>query len=151
MFSACVPVGVASTSKIPDAKMKASTFYSEYHYPYYGRLNGSRGHGAWCTKTKTNRTDYLQVDMGNEYSVCSVATQGHKNHGARTTSYKLHFSSNAVTWNTYNENNAERVSSLTHSVFCLSLCAFLLFFLSFVIRCDCTSMCSDTLCNSMTQ
>ena len=129
MFSACRPVGVASTSTIPDAKMTASTFYSEHYYPYYGRLNGSRGYGAWCAKTATDRTDYLQVDMGKEYTVCAVATQGHKDSRTGTTSYKLHFSSNAITWNTYNENNAEKVSSLTHSVFCLSYCAFLSFFL----------------------
>ena len=117
LFSACVPIGVASTSKIPDAKMTASTFHSKYYYLYYGRLNGSRGRGAWCTKTKTDRTEYPRVDMGNEYSVCAVATQGHKDSRTQTTSYKLHFSSNTITWNTYNENNAERVSSLTHSVF----------------------------------
>lgn len=149
LFSACVPLGVVNTSKIPDDKMTASTFYSKYYYPYYGRLNGSRGHGAWCTKTVTDRTDYLQVDMGNEYSVCAVATQGLKDSRTGTTSYKLCFSSNAITWNTYNENNVERVSSLTHSVFCISLCAFLLFSLSFVIRCDFTTMFSDTLCNTI--
>ena len=100
--------------------MTASTYYNYNYYPYYGRLNGSRGNGAWCTKTTTDRTDYLQVDMGKEYTVCAVATHGPKNDNAWTTSYKLHFSSNAITWNTYNENNAEKVSSLTHSVFCLS-------------------------------
>ena len=126
-----MPVGVASTSNIPDAKMTASTFHSKYYYPYYGRLNGSRGRGAWCTKTRVNRTDYLQVDMGKEYSVCAVATQGHNRGNYWVTSYKLHFSSKAVIWNTYNENNAERVSSLTHSVFCLS---FFFFFLS--LFCD---------------
>ena len=143
-----MPVGVASTSKIPDAKMTASTFHSKYYYPHYGRLNGSRGRGAWCTKTRVNRTDYLQVDMGKEYSVCAVATQGHNRGNYWVTSYKLHFSSKPVIWNTYNENNAERVSSLTHSVFCLS---FFFLSLSFVICFDFTTMCSDALYNNMTQ
>ncbi|CAH3174395.1 unnamed protein product [Porites evermanni] len=109
--SACVPLGVASKSSIPDARMTASTYYNYEYYPYYGRLNGSRGHGAWCTDTTTDRTDYLQVDMGKEYTVCAVATQGHKDSRTGTTSYKLHFSSNAITWNTYNENNEEKVFS----------------------------------------
>ena len=136
MFAACIPVGVASTSKIPDAKMTASTFHSEHYYPYYGRLNGRRGYGAWCAKTATDRTDYLQVDMGKEYSVCAVATQGHKSGNHWVTSYKLHFSSNAITWNTYNENNVERVSSLTLSVYFvfLTMPFFLLFFYS--LFCD---------------
>ncbi|CAH3028083.1 unnamed protein product [Porites evermanni] len=59
----CMPVGVASTSKIPDAKMTASTFHRH--------------------------------NSGNHW----------------VTSYKLNFSSNAITWKTYNENNAERVFS----------------------------------------
>lgn len=89
--------------------MTASSYFDRNYYPYYGRLNGSRGFGAWCTKTKADRTDYLQVDMGNEYSVCAVATQGPKNDNAWTTSYKIHFSSKAVTWNTYTDNNVDRV------------------------------------------
>lgn len=106
---ACVPLGVARKSSIPDARMTASTYHSSSYYPYYGRLHGSRGHGTWCTKTTTDRTDYLQVDMGKEYSVCAVATQGHNSGNHWVTNYKLRFSSNAITWNTYNGNNMERV------------------------------------------
>lgn len=130
--------------------MTASSYFDRNYYPYYGRLNGSRGFGAWCTKTKADRTDYLQVDMGNEYSVCAVATQGPKNDNAWTTSYKIHFSSKAVTWNTYTDNNVDRVSLLTHLAFCLSQCLSPLLF-SFLICCDFTTMFSDAICQSMTQ
>ena len=50
--------------RIPDARMIASSFYSNYTPPYYSRLNESSGHGGWCPKTRSDRTDYLQVDMG---------------------------------------------------------------------------------------
>ena len=100
---------VADRNKIPDDKRTASTIYSSF-YAYYGRLNKSRGGGAWCPKTEYDRTDYLQVDMGAVRSACAVATQ-RLNSGVWTTSYKLHVSLDGANWNTYQENNAEKVKN----------------------------------------
>ncbi|PFX14773.1 Lactadherin [Stylophora pistillata] len=105
----CGPVGVADTNTIPDARMTASSFYDSYRHPYYGRLNETRGSGAWCPKTKSNRTDYLQVDMGEVRFLCAVATQGYRRSSVWTTSYKLQLSTDGVTWNTYEETNIEKV------------------------------------------
>jgi len=103
----CGPVGVEDRNKIPDARMTASTYHTTY-YPYYGRLNENRGNGGWCTKTTTDRTDYLQADMGSVHSVCAVATQGQR--GSHwTPSYKVHLSADGVTWKSYKENNVEKV------------------------------------------
>ena len=101
---------VADANRIPNAQMTASNYYSSGYYPYYGRLNEARGFGGWCPKTeKGPRTDYLQVDLGIVHSVCAVATQGARNIDERTTSYILRMSKDEVTWNTYKENNAEKV------------------------------------------
>ena len=105
----CVPVAVADNDTIPDSALKASTFYNTYYHPYHGRLNETRGRGAWCPQTKSDRTDYLQVDMGTELSVCAVATQGALIIGEWTTSYKLDLSADGVTWETYKESNVEKV------------------------------------------
>ena len=102
-------------NKIPDARMTASTYASSNYYPYYGRLNENRGAGGWCTKTVTDRTDYLQVDMGAVHSVCAVATQGLGSVSAWTTSYKVHLSTDGVTWNSYKENNVEKVTEIMYS------------------------------------
>ena len=76
-FTACQAVGVADRNTIADARMTASTYYDSDHQPYYGPLNGKRGpNGAWCPKTTSDRSDYLQVDMGAVQSVCAVATEG---------------------------------------------------------------------------
>ncbi|KAL9970507.1 hypothetical protein ACROYT_G022893 [Oculina patagonica] len=109
VMGVCEPVGVADNNTIPDARMTASTFHNINYSPYYGRLNGTKGYGAWCTKTKSDRTDYLQVDMGAVRSVCAVATQGHGGGSHWTTSYKVHLSTDGVTWNVYKENNVEKV------------------------------------------
>ena len=105
----CSSVGVADRNIIPDSRMTESTFYNSNHYPYFGRLHQNRGRGGWCAKTKSDRTDYLQVDMGTVRSVCAVATQGLRTAFAWTTSYKLHLSTDGVTWNIYKETNIEKV------------------------------------------
>ena len=105
----CSSVGVADRNIIPDSRMTASTSNIDSYYPYYGRLHENRGNGGWCTKTTSDRTDYLQVDMGAVCSVCAVATQGLRGPTAWTTSYKLHLSTDGVTWNTYKETNIEKV------------------------------------------
>ena len=103
-------MGVADPNRIPNAQMTASSYYSSSYYPYYGRLNEARGNGGWCPKTQQGpRTGYLQVDLGTVHSVCAVATQGASNIDERTTSYILRMSKDGVTWNTYKENNAEKV------------------------------------------
>ncbi|XP_073250532.1 discoidin domain-containing receptor 2-like [Porites lutea] len=89
--------------------MTASTYYNSHLYPYYGRLNGHRGVGAWCPKTSNDRSDFLQVDMGEEYYVCAVATQGHKQGSHWAKSYKLQLSLQATTWETYSIDGAEKV------------------------------------------
>ena len=94
---------------IPDARMTASTHHSNY-YPYYGRLNENRGRATWCAKTTSDKTDFLQVDMGALKSVCAVETQGSRKDGVWTIRYKLHLSTDGVTWNVYKEDNVEKVN-----------------------------------------
>ena len=106
--SACEPLGVANRNILPDARMSASAVYSSSYQPYYGRLNEDRGAKRWCPKV-TDRTDYLQVDMGAVRYVCAVTTRGQRESSEWTTSYKLHLSSDGVTWNVYKENNVEKV------------------------------------------
>ena len=88
--------------------MTASTVYNSNYQPYYGRVNTKRGN-RWCPKTNSDRTDYLQVDMGAEHSVCAVATQRlNTNEYAKT--YYIRLSVDEVTWNTYEENKRKKVN-----------------------------------------
>ena len=113
--SECGAVGVEDRNKMPDLRMTASTFHNNHFYPHYGRLNGNRGNGAWCPKTATDRTDYLQVDKGAVHSACAVATQGSRVLSEWTTSYKLRLSTDKVTWSNYKENNVEKVTKIIYS------------------------------------
>ena len=109
IYLVCKSVGVADRNRIPDARMTASGFHSVRYYPFYGRLQGNRGSGAWCTKTSSDRTDYLQVDLGTVLDVCALATQGNQKGGQRTTTYKVHMSTDGINWNTYKEQSIEKV------------------------------------------
>ncbi len=110
----CGAGGVQDRNTIPDARMTASTFFNSAYHPYYGRLNEDREYKAWCTKISSGRTDYLQVDMGAVRSVCAVATQGQGYVSSWSTSYKLHLSTDGVTWNAYKETNVEKVNNITY-------------------------------------
>ena len=94
---------------ITDARLTATSVYRSSYNPYYGRLHETRGDGGWCPRLPTDRTDYLQVDMGVVHSVCAVATQGELASAEWTTSYRLQLSTNTITWNTYKETNIEKV------------------------------------------
>ena len=109
----CTAIGVAEDIyNIPDDQMTATSYYL-LCYSYKGRLNGGSG---WCAGSKEITDDYLQVDMGAEYSVCAVATQG-KESGSYVTSYTLSFSTDGVTWSTYQEEGEDKVLKL----FCKTL------------------------------
>ena len=103
----CEPIGVQDKNKIPDSSMTASSYFDGRYYPYYGRLHETRGHG-WAPKTKTDRTDYLQVDLGALHSVCALATQGRKE-GEWATRYKVSLSRDGVSWSFYQEDNKLKV------------------------------------------
>ena len=105
----CGPVGVTDNNTILDPRMTASSFFDGNYYPYYGRLRESRGNEAWCPRSQIDRTQYLQVDMGEVRFVCGVATQGRRSGPERTTSYKLQLSTNGIIWNIYRETNIEKV------------------------------------------
>ena len=113
--SVCGPVGVEDRNKIPDLRMTASSYPSSFFYPHYGRLSENRGNGAWCTRwSTTDRTEYLQVDMGEVHSVCAVATQGERISQEWTKSYKVHLSTDEVAWSSYKENNREKVTKIVY-------------------------------------
>jgi len=102
----CTAIGVsADIYTIPDDQMTATSNYRAY-YSYNGRLNGTSG---WCAESRDDYSDdYLQIDLGAEYLVCAVATQG-KSSGSYLTSYKLSFSTDGETWSFYQEDGEDKV------------------------------------------
>jgi len=98
------PVGIEDSSKIPDYRFTASSSGTN-KVPSLGRLNGAK---AWLPNTKNN-DEFLQIDLGSVYFVCSVATQGAPKANEWTKTYKIVTSLDNSNWTTYAENNVDKV------------------------------------------
>ena len=105
------PVGVASSTIIPDSQMTASSFWKEKINcgAMYGRLFNMSGFG-WCAgdNRTTDKSNWLQVDLGKEFYVGAVATQGGTWY-IYTTDFKLFYSSDEGTWQAYQNGNGEEL------------------------------------------
>ena len=88
--------------------------------PHYGRLRNNIG--AWSPRNNNNADDYLEINLGDVFFICAVATQGNQVGIEWTKSYKLHLF--LVDWIIYEENNKEKVctkskiSPLIEMIFC---------------------------------
>ena len=83
--------------------MTASSYLGD-KIPAYGRLF----HHAWCAGNN-NKSDWLQVDLGKEFYVGAVVTQGGSHHNSSTTDFKLLYSGDEQTWKTYQNRNGGEV------------------------------------------
>ena len=93
--------------------MTASSYHEdEQHSAKYGRLFDESGYG-WFPKNR-DKTDWLQVDLGEEFQVCAVATQGgnyDKEYKEWTTAFKLLYSSDDNNRKTYKDRKGVVVVS----------------------------------------
>ncbi|XP_022783225.1 uncharacterized protein LOC111324013 isoform X3 [Stylophora pistillata] len=109
-MSACdmTTIGLADGGKIPDSSFTATSIFNSRYQAQYGRLNKNK---AWAPKDKNNTNDYLQIDLLYEYIICAVATQGNPKYDVTewTTHYKIRFSLNDATFETYKKNNNDKV------------------------------------------
>ena len=87
----------------------SSHHWKEIFSAKYGRLFNESGYG-WLPKNN-KKTDWLQVDLGKEFLVCAVATQGGNYHKAWTTAFKLLYSSDDNNLKTYKDGNGVDVVS----------------------------------------
>ncbi|XP_078358616.1 uncharacterized protein LOC144643290 isoform X2 [Oculina patagonica] len=101
--TACQTQAIGVASKLPDKSFSASSSRSG-NEPYRGRLNG---YGAWSPSKNNDADDYLQIDLGDAFVICAVATQGHPLQDEWTTSYKLHLL--LTEWIIYKEKNTEKI------------------------------------------
>ncbi|EDO33997.1 predicted protein, partial [Nematostella vectensis] len=63
----------------------------------------------WAASTNTGAGDYLEVDLGAVFLLAGIATQGHPSENEFTRSYKLLMSLGGQQWETYKENNTDKI------------------------------------------
>ena len=86
--------------------MTASSFWEKdiRYAAKYGRLFNEAGFG-WCSRNNSESV-WLQADLGKEFYVGTVVTQGGSSY---TTEFKLRYSSDEGTWQTYQNRNGKEV------------------------------------------
>ena len=105
-------IGVASRDIVPDSSFSATSEYGPRYEAFNGRLNDDR---AWAPNGSSDPNDYLQIDLEYDFIICAVATQGNPAPTANewTTKYKIQLSLDGTTFDTYTENNTDKVGIIS--------------------------------------
>ena len=96
---------MSDPSIIPDSHMTASSEYKTCFKPAFARLDRHRGDG-WCSQWAKSNREWLQVDLGDIFQICGVASQGDFSGDQEYVSaFKLSFSSNGNDWTYYKKDD----------------------------------------------
>ncbi|KAK3105727.1 hypothetical protein FSP39_004342 [Pinctada imbricata] len=94
---AAIGLGVNNGRLIPDGAFWASSSQNSRN-PARGRLDEASG--SW-TANVMDANQWLAIDLGREYIITKVATQGRQGAGEYVTEYNIAFSSDRSTWRFY--------------------------------------------------
>ena len=103
-----MPLGMEK-GNITNAQITASSQYYFRYGSYNARLNSKSG--SWVP-TRLNRHQWLQVDLGKKTWVTDIETQGRYNAHHWVTSYRVSYSNDGSNFQTYKENNKDKVESI---------------------------------------
>lgn len=92
-----VGLGVNNGRRIPDGAFTASSSHVNRE-PAKGRLDEQSG--AWTAKVQDS-SQWLAVDLGREYVITKLQTQGRQGSGEYVSEYMFAFSNDAITWRYY--------------------------------------------------
>jgi hypothetical protein len=101
--------------RVPDSAITANSFWNLGYEAYQGRLHYKapldlRYYSSSCWSAKVNQAgEYLQVDLGREFYVTKVATQGRLGYPQWVTSYSLKYSLDGSTWIGYQQDGTAKV------------------------------------------
>ncbi|XP_019635477.1 PREDICTED: fibronectin-like, partial [Branchiostoma belcheri] len=97
------PLGMEDGAISDDSITAFSVLHHSYVQPYFGRLKGTAGWGAW-TPARQDNQQWLQVDLGVIKRVTGIPTQGAhlpvNNHYSWVRLYKLEYSGDEFFWTT---------------------------------------------------
>ncbi|CAH1258631.1 PKDREJ [Branchiostoma lanceolatum] len=111
-FLCYAPLGMAE-GQISDCEITASSRFDYFRAPSRARLNGgweTGGYaGAWCA-TAQDSDPWIQVTFsGREVNVTAVVLQGRQDQDQWVTSFRVQYSADCQTWNTYTDAGSNEV------------------------------------------
>ena len=96
---------------IADGQITASSFYSYHHAPQAGRLRYkhlSQPRLAGWVAYHGDLNPWLQIDLGLQYNVTRVATQGRRAYPQWVTRYSLNYSDDGSIFQSYMDHQGQR-------------------------------------------
>ena len=81
----------------------------------YGRLNLTDGHG-WCSRNN-KWVGWLQLDLGETFEICGVATQGGTRPSYQVATFKLLYSNDTKQWDWFRDTNGSKMVMLTNLIY----------------------------------
>lgn len=97
-------MGIERSNEISSSSMSASSWRPGYN-PHAARLHANV---CWCAATN-KQDEYLEVDLGKEFTLAKIALQGDPEEGSGVTSFAIAFSRNGGLWTDYKINGARKV------------------------------------------
>lgn len=98
---------------IPDRHVTASSWYSDEHLPYYGRMGTKIGQGAWCAAA-SDANPFLEIDLGFEHSINGMVIEGKHRLAsdqlgeAWVREFLISFSTTREKWNNVTDVNSQQ-------------------------------------------
>ncbi|XP_053293873.1 contactin-associated protein-like 4 [Pleuronectes platessa] len=92
-------------SHLPPASFRSSSQLSSSHAAGFAKLNRREGAGGWSPLT-SDRSQWLEVDLGERTRITAVATQGRYGSSDWLTSYLLMFSDTGHNWKQYRQEDS---------------------------------------------
>ncbi|OAF64960.1 Retinoschisin, partial [Intoshia linei] len=99
LCSYSIPVGI-SNYYIPDQNLEATSFFNKARKAQYGRLNSFRAGGSW-TAGVSNINQHLTIDLGYQYAINKISTQGRQGSNEFVTEYFVEYSIDKNIWYSY--------------------------------------------------
>ena len=98
-------MGLCDNNGIPYYHFQATSYSTNC---FQKKLNKDDG-VTWCSLPEKANQSYIEVDLGDKYSLCAVSTQGDKTSKSYTKQYKLKLSLDRINWSFYQENYTDKV------------------------------------------
>ncbi|KAM4727930.1 contactin-associated protein-like 4 [Anableps anableps] len=95
----------ALVSNLPPSSFRSSSQLSSSHAPGFAKLNRRDGAGGW-SPLRSDRYQWLEVDLGERTQITAVATQGRYGSSDWLTSYQLMFSDTGHNWKQYRQEDS---------------------------------------------
>ncbi|EDO32326.1 predicted protein, partial [Nematostella vectensis] len=104
-------------SGIYNDSLKASSSLGPDFRPWFARLNGRMGGGAWCSRVN-DKKEFLQVNLPHLHNISAVIIQGRAGkEEAWVTKLSVEYSLDGNRWERHSENNSDNYLKLNTQVF----------------------------------